>query len=71
MVEHFPLSGSSCVQSQARHVREVGAKEQPVYGGWRYDMNIYLFLKIVLPRQKGCCLVKKGYLNPYPYHHGY
>ena len=33
----------------------VGANEQPVYnGGWRYYMNIYeyLFLKILLPRQK-------------------
>jgi len=37
----------------------VGAKEHPVSGGGRYFVNIY-FLKIVLPRKKGCCLVIKG-----------
>ena len=30
-------------------------------GIWRRAVPYkYLFLKIVLPRQKGCCLVKKG-----------
>ena len=37
----------------------VGAKEQPVYGGGRYDKNIY-FLKYCCLVKTGYCLVKKG-----------
>ena len=29
---------------QSKDIKKVGAKEQPVYGGGRYSMNIY-FLK--------------------------
>ena len=52
----------------------VCAKEQPVYEGGRYDLNIY-FLKYCCLVKQGCCLKRVRVVNPnpnsYPNHHGH
>ena len=47
----------TCVTVGRDQCWRVGAKEHPVYGGGRYE---YLFLKILLPRQKGLLPRQKG-----------